>query len=66
VTNALKEEKWHHAMQDEFKALIQNETWDLVSPQCASNLVGCKWIFKVKRNSEAVFLAIKHAWWPKA
>jgi hypothetical protein len=52
VTNALKEEKWHHAMQDEFKALIQNETWDLVSPQCASNLVGYKWIFRVKHNSD--------------
>jgi len=24
----------------------------LVSPQCASNLVGCKWIFRVKRNSD--------------
>jgi histone deacetylase 1/2 len=52
VTNALKEAKWRHAMQDEFNSLIQNKTWDLVSPQCASNLVGCKWIFRVKRNSD--------------
>jgi len=52
VTNALKEPIWRHAMQDEFNALIQNETWDLVSSQCASNLVGCKWIFRVKRNSD--------------
>ena len=51
VANALKDAKWRHAMQDEFNALIQNQTWDLVSPQCASNLVGCKWIFRVKRNS---------------
>jgi histone deacetylase 1/2 len=32
VTDALKEAKWRNAMQDEFNALIQNETWDLVSP----------------------------------
>lgn len=42
VTNALKEAKWRHAMQDEYNALIQNETWDFVFPHYASNLVGYK------------------------
>ena len=53
VTQALKEEKWRDAMQDEYNNdLIRNATWDLVSPHCVSNLVGCKWIFRVKRNSD--------------
>jgi len=37
-------------MQTEFNALLQNQTWTLVSPQQANNLVGCKWVFKVKRK----------------
>jgi hypothetical protein len=37
-------------MQTEFNALLQNQTWTLVSPQQANNLVGCKWAFKVKRK----------------
>jgi hypothetical protein len=37
-----------NAMQPEFNALLQNQTWTLVPPQQANNFVGCKWVFKVK------------------
>jgi hypothetical protein len=36
----------------EFNALLQNQTWTLVPPQQAHNLVGCKWVFKVKRKAD--------------
>jgi hypothetical protein len=39
-------------MQTEFNALLQNQTWTLVPPQQATNLVGCKWVFKVKRKAD--------------
>jgi hypothetical protein len=39
-------------MQTEFNALLQNHTWTLVPPQQATNLVGCKWVFKVKRHAD--------------
>jgi hypothetical protein len=39
-------------MQIEFNALLQNQTWTLVPPRQANNLVGCKWVFKVKRKAD--------------
>jgi len=51
-TNAVKITKWKQAMQTEFNALLQNQTWTLVPPQQAHNLVGCKWVFKVKRKAD--------------
>jgi hypothetical protein len=38
-------------MAQELDALAQNNTWDLVSPPPGAHVVGCKWIFKIKRNA---------------
>jgi hypothetical protein len=38
-------------MSDEFNALLRNGMWDLVPPSTSTNLVGCKWVLKIKRNS---------------
>lgn len=40
---------WHQAMDHEFNALMQNDTWELV-PQTYQKTIGCKWVFCVKRN----------------
>jgi hypothetical protein len=39
-------------MQEEFDALIHNNTWKLVPPKPGRNLVDCKWIFKIKRHAD--------------
>ena len=36
-------------MNDEFDALVQNGTWELVPSTSMQNLVGCKWVFRIKR-----------------
>ncbi|WKA00014.1 hypothetical protein VitviT2T_018410 [Vitis vinifera] len=36
-------------MNDEFDALVHNGTWELVSSTSMQNLVGCKWVFRIKQ-----------------
>lgn len=38
-------------MKEEYNTLIRNGTWSLVPSSYAKNLVGCKWIKKLKFNS---------------
>jgi histone deacetylase 1/2 len=52
ITQALRDPDWRFAMQNEFDALHRNNTWDLVSRSSAPNLVGCKWVFRIKRNPD--------------
>lgn len=37
-------------MQDEFNALQTTGTWKLVPPNSTYNIVGCKWVFRIKRK----------------
>ena len=39
-------------MNDEFDALVHNRTWELVPSTSMQNLVGCKWVFRIKRLPE--------------
>ncbi|KAK0573321.1 hypothetical protein LWI29_006391 [Acer saccharum] len=52
VAQALKDPNWHRAMSEECDALVRNGTWELVPPDSSSNVVGCKWIFRIKRKSD--------------
>lgn len=50
---ALKDEKWRHAMSEEYNAQLANHTWDLVPPPPTTvNIMGCKWIFTTKYNPD--------------
>ena len=51
VTKALTDPQWCKAMSVECDALVQNGTWHLVPLAANQNIVGCKWIFRIKRNS---------------
>ena len=39
-------------MNQEFLVLIHNGTWSLVSPPTYANIVGCRWIYKIKRKAD--------------
>ena len=51
-TEAAKHPEWRKAMNTEFTALLKNRTWTLVPPKPHQNLVGCKWVFRVKRHAD--------------
>ncbi|XP_070660545.1 uncharacterized protein [Malus domestica] len=50
--SALKVPVWLNAMNEELNALYSQKTWSLVDLPPNKNLVGCKWIFKVKKNAD--------------
>ncbi|GKU95397.1 hypothetical protein SLEP1_g8760 [Rubroshorea leprosula] len=52
VSQALKHHQWRQAMSDEFNALVRQGTWELVPSNNHQNVIGCKWVFRIKRNNE--------------
>jgi hypothetical protein len=51
-SNAIHIPEWRTAMQIEFNALLQNQTLSLVPSHSSQNIVGCKWVFKLKRKAD--------------
>ena len=43
--------EWCATMAAEFEALHRQSTWSLVPASPRQNLIGCRWVFKLKRNS---------------
>uniref|UniRef100_A0A2N9IHB0 Reverse transcriptase Ty1/copia-type domain-containing protein n=1 Tax=Fagus sylvatica TaxID=28930 RepID=A0A2N9IHB0_FAGSY len=44
--------EWTEAMQSEFDALQRQHTWSLVPPPSGQNIIGCRWVYKLKHNSD--------------
>lgn len=44
--------EWLEAMQDDINSMNINETWELVPRQIDKNIIGCKWVFKIKMNEK--------------
>jgi histone deacetylase 1/2 len=49
---ALENPDWKHAMNDEYKALVENKTWHLVPYKKGINLIDCKWVYRIKRKAD--------------
>ncbi|KAG8473223.1 hypothetical protein CXB51_035172 [Gossypium anomalum] len=52
IEEALSSKEWALAAQQEFDALLRNQTWDLVPLPTNWRAVGCKWVFKLKRHAD--------------
>ena len=52
VTEALKSNQWKKAMESEIQALNQNQTWPIVPCLPHYNVVGHKWVYKLKYNPD--------------
>ena len=51
-TEAVKHAPWRQAMLDEYQALLRNNTWSLVPLPPSTNLIGSKWVYKIKQKSD--------------
>lgn len=62
VRAALRDPAWKAAMQDEFDALTNNDTWTLVPQPAHANIITGKWIFKNKLKSDGSLERRKARW----
>ena len=49
---AIKDENWVRAMDEEIEAIEKNDTWDLVDLPKDKNPIGVKWVYKTKMNEK--------------
>ena len=43
--------EWFKAMEDEIESMSKNKVWELVKPVEKQKAIGCKWVFKTKRDA---------------
>ncbi|KAH9726094.1 hypothetical protein KPL70_008130 [Citrus sinensis] len=49
---AALDEKWRIAMAEEIKAIVKNDTWELITLPKGHKAIGVKWVYKTKRNAK--------------
>ncbi|KAG8480278.1 hypothetical protein CXB51_024811 [Gossypium anomalum] len=59
IEEALSSKEWELAAQQEYDALLRNQTWDLVPLPINMRAIVCKWVFKLKRYSDGTIARYK-------
>jgi hypothetical protein len=62
VRTALLDPHWRQAMEEEYAALVANQTWDLVPRPPGTNVVTGKWIWTHKRRADGTLERYKARW----
>ena len=47
-TQASKDQHWVLTMENEYTTLLKNNNWQLVPSSTHANIIGCKWVYKLK------------------
>jgi hypothetical protein len=50
LSEALADPRWKEVMDVEYNAFLQNHTWHLVLTNQATNVIDCKWVFKINKK----------------
>ena len=48
--------KWKEAMEEEHTALAAHRTWKLEKPPPGANIVGCRWVFRLKQDASGAIV----------
>ena len=48
----LSDRNWVTTMDSEHQALLQKKTWHPIPPPEGKNIIGCKWVYKIKRKAD--------------
>ena len=62
---ASKHPPWVDAMQNEYNALMRNNTWTLVSPPADTRIFGCHWVYKTKYKQDGSLDSSRPILWLK-
>lgn len=54
--------QWQEAMQEQYDALVENHTWDIVYIPKDQKVLKGKWVFKIKRSNEGTISRYKARW----
>jgi hypothetical protein len=52
LQEVLNDPLWNKEIDEEYSALMHNQTWHLVPAAQTTNLIDCKWVYKVKRMAD--------------
>jgi histone deacetylase 1/2 len=52
LEEAIGHDRWKNAMDEEYSALMHNQTWHLVSRPSGHNIIDYKWVYRIKRKSD--------------
>ena len=56
---ASKDDNWRNAMKEEYDSLVNNDTWELVELPPGRKAIRCKWVYKIKQNSDGTIAKYK-------
>jgi hypothetical protein len=59
---ALKDPNWLENLTEEYRALLGNDTWDLVPPPWNANIISGKWVFHLKLKPDGSLDSYKARW----
>lgn len=57
--SSTESEHWIKAMDEEYKSLLSNSTWELTDLPPNKRAIPCKWVFKIKTNEKGEIVKYK-------